>query len=120
MGGKKKILVVDDEPKIRNLFGHYLQTAGYQVISAEDGEKALMVLKEDGSIDLVILDIGLPKVSGLEVFEMIKTRFPQLKILVSSVYSPDEQEFLVWDADGYYYKSESISVLKEKVKKILT
>lgn len=115
----KKIIIVDDEPKIRSLFRRCLREGGYQTLEAEDGRKALRLLKKDGNVDLVILDIGLPQVSGMDVFKTIRTYMPQVKIIVSSVYSKDEQEFYIWDADDYYYKSESISVLMDKVDKLL-
>jgi len=68
---------------------------------------------------MVILDIMLPKKSGLEIFETIKKDFPALKVIVSSVYPLEEQKFLIWDADDYYYKTESILGLIDKMDKLL-
>ncbi|MCA1728610.1 MAG: response regulator transcription factor [Actinobacteria bacterium] len=61
-----KILVVDDEPNIREVVGQYLRRDGYAVVSASDGEEALDLYKRDRP-DLVVLDLMLPRLSGLEV-----------------------------------------------------
>ncbi len=60
----KKILVVDDEPKIIQLTQDYLENAGFSVISAGDGERALAVIQVEKP-DLVVLDLGLPGMDGL-------------------------------------------------------
>lgn len=115
----RKILIVDDEPRIRALFHRQLKEVGYKVVETEDGEKALELLKNNQDINLVILDIVLPKTSGLDIFDVMRKDFPQIRIIVSSVYTPDEQEFMIWDADDYYSKSDSISMLVDKVNKLL-
>ncbi len=115
----RKILIVDDEPRIRALFHRQLKEAGYKVVETGDGEKALELLKDNRDINLVILDIVLPKTSGLDIFDVMRKDFPQIRIIISSVYTPDEQEFMVWDADDYYSKSDSISMLVDKVNKLL-
>ena len=115
----EKILIVDDEPRIRALFHRQLKEVGYKVVETEDGEKALELLKNNQDINLVILDIVLPKTSGLDIFDVMRKDFPQIRIIISSVYTPDEQEFMIWDADDYYSKSDSISMLVDKVNKLL-
>ncbi|MFH1768961.1 MAG: response regulator [Candidatus Omnitrophota bacterium] len=119
MSKKKNVLIVDDEPKIRDIFRRSLQPAGYHIINAADGEEALIVFRNEEEIALVILDIGLPKISGIDVFELIRIRSPRVKIIVASIHPYEEQKFLIWNADDYYYKSEHISVLKEKVRTLL-
>lgn len=115
----KTILIVDDEPRMRKILRSQVIAEGYAVLEANDGDEALKILNNNSGIDILILDIMLPKKSGLEIFETIKKDFPSLKVIVSSVYPPEEQEFLIWDADDYYYKTESISVLIDKVDKLL-
>jgi len=119
MNRRKTILIVDDEPRIRALFHSQIKESGYNALEARDGDEALQVLQKNKDIDLLILDIMLPHVSGLEIFETIKKDFSSLKIIISSVYPYEEQEFLIWDAQDYYYKSESISVLIDKINKLL-
>jgi len=118
---RKTILIVDDEPRIRTLLERQIKTAGYATLEAKDGDEALMILKNNQGIDidLLILDIMLPQKSGLEIFETIKKDFPSLKVIVSSVYPTEDQKFLIWDADDYYYKADSISVLTDKLDTLL-
>ncbi len=61
-----KILVVDDEPNIREIVGLYLRGEGYEVLSAADGEEGLELYRR-GRPDLVVLDLIMPKLDGLEV-----------------------------------------------------
>jgi DNA-binding response OmpR family regulator len=65
-----KILVVDDEPNIREVVGQYLRRDGYAVVSAADGEEALRTYKRERP-DLVVLDLMLPKLGGLEVYRCL-------------------------------------------------
>lgn len=116
---QKNILIIEDEPKIRSLFRRGLKEAGYSTIEADNGEAALKTLKNYNNTDLIILDIALQKISGLYAFGAIKKDYPQMKIIISSVYPKDEQEFFIFDADDYYYKSDSISILIDKVDKLL-
>lgn len=70
MFGKKKILLVEDELFIRELYERALSQAGYEVIIAIDGEQALKVAKKD--LDLILLDIMLPKIHGIDVLKQLK------------------------------------------------
>ena len=74
---------------------------------------------EKQGIGLVLLDIRLPFISGQNVFEIIRKDFPDKKIIVCSVLQKDEQQFFIYEADDYYYKSENLDILIEKVGKIV-
>ena len=65
------ILIVEDDPDILRILAHTLTNAGYQVISAAGGEDALQKIKEQ-KVDLVLTDLAMPKVSGVEVIQQIK------------------------------------------------
>ena len=71
MRSKKKILVVDDERQLVSLIELHMEMAGYEVLSAGDGEKALAIIKEEKP-DLVILDLMLPKIDGWEVCKRLR------------------------------------------------
>ncbi|MDO8661878.1 MAG: response regulator [Candidatus Omnitrophota bacterium] len=114
----KNILVIDDEPNVRCLFGRQLKEAGFRVFEAANGKKSFTLL-ETMPIDLVVLDLLLPESNGLEVYDQIRKRFPAAKIIVSSIHPVEEQAFFIADADDYYYKSESISLLLDKIIKIM-
>lgn len=114
----KNILIIDDDPRMRDLMHRQLRLEGYAALEAEDGAQALFLLRAHRKIDLVLLDILIPFSSGLDIFDSIRKEFPAVPIVVTSVYSKEEQEFLVWDADGYYYKSESLVVLMQQIRRI--
>lgn len=110
------ILVIDDEPRIRKIYRHYLQENGYRIIEAYNGSLGLDILRRSKEVALVILDLAMPQKSGLETYEQIKREFPGVKIIISSVFSQDDQKQLLPGADGYYDKSEDAAGLIEKIK----
>ncbi len=120
MAQLRKILVVDSEFKAQKLIKSHLKKLGYCVIiGINDGKEALELTRGEKRMDLVILDISIPKINGLEVFDVLKAEFPRLKVIISSVYSKDEQEFFIPEADAYYCKSDCVDALVNKVNKIL-
>ncbi|MFZ5424736.1 MAG: response regulator [Patescibacteria group bacterium] len=72
MAEQKKIFLIEDEVFIRDLYKKILTDAGYAVKTANDGEEALEVLKTDEVFDLILLDIMLPKLTGLEVLRALR------------------------------------------------
>jgi DNA-binding response OmpR family regulator len=110
------ILVIDDEPRIRKIYRHYLQENGYRIIEAHNGNVGLDILRRSKEVALVILDLAMPQKSGLEIYEQMKKEFPGIKIIISSVFSQDDQKQLLPGADGYYDKSENAAGLIEKIK----
>jgi two-component system nitrogen regulation response regulator NtrX len=83
------LLVVDDEPKILQVVGGILQDEGFEVLTAPDGEAALKMVPEE-SPDLVLLDIALPGMDGLEVLQELKKRYPLLPVIMISAYGTVE------------------------------
>ena len=77
------ILVIDDEQGIRQVLQDILEDEGYQVLTAEDGLDGLARLKQS-VVDLVILDVWLPKMGGIEVLEKIKSDFPEIEVIIIS------------------------------------
>ena len=91
-GGNETILLVDDEELLRGLAQEFLSEAGYTVITAQDGQKALEAYQEMGDkIDLVILDLIMPQMGGAECLEELRKINPQVKALVASGHVPGEQ-----------------------------
>ena len=81
----KPILIVDDEPIVRESIGDWLKDAGYQVATAESGEEALeMVEKQEFSV--MILDVRLPGKTGIKVLDEVKALNPQIKSIVITAY----------------------------------
>jgi CheY-like chemotaxis protein len=89
--GTETLLVVEDEPAVRHLARGILQTQGYEVLSAANGQDALHVVREHkGSpIRLVITDVVMPLMGGKVMAEWLKTTYPNLKILFTSGYTDD-------------------------------
>ncbi len=91
LNGKETILLVDDEEMIRDLGKQILTMEGYTVITAEDGLEAVdLFLAGRGTIDLVLLDLTMPRMSGLEVMERIRKVDSQVKVVLSSGYRAEE------------------------------
>lgn len=89
--GTETILFVDDEPVLRNLGRTLLQKHGYQVLLAEDGVEALEIFqRERDSIDLVILDLTMPRLSGRDTFHALRAIDPDIPALLASGYSSEQ------------------------------
>jgi len=119
MNAQKDILVVDDEPSYMTVLNKELKTAGYRPILARNGEEALVALLEKDEISVVLLDVRLPVINGLNISQIIRKDFPDKKVIVTSVLQKEEQNFLIDDADDYYDKSEDFDNLMEKIENAL-
>ncbi|MFA6541912.1 MAG: response regulator [Bacteroidota bacterium] len=75
------ILVVDDEDALRNVLSSELQSEGYSVVSAADGDEAITILQQK-TFDLVLLDIKMPRVDGFEVLRFIKDKHEKTKVIM--------------------------------------
>jgi two-component system, cell cycle response regulator len=75
------LLIIDDDPSLSKTLADILRAKGYKTLTTKDGEHGLVTLLEQ-SVDLVLLDLGLPGVSGLEVLGMIQDHFPQVCVIV--------------------------------------
>ena len=117
-----KILIVEDEKDIRDLIIYALEAKGYETISADDGEKALKMLKENKP-DLVILDWMLPSVSGLEICRNIRRdkNIKNIPIIMLTAKITEDDKILGLDsgADDYVTKPFSTAELSSRVKAIL-
>ncbi len=100
-----RVLLVDDEPLIRKLISGYLVAAGYVVKVAVDGLDALVKLR-GGLPDLIISDLNMPRMSGLEFLDVVRKRFPQIPVIVITSVAIDEMPEGV-AADAYYHKTGS-------------
>ncbi|MFA6218023.1 MAG: response regulator [Candidatus Omnitrophota bacterium] len=114
----KKILVVDDEKNIRDMYASLLVSEGFKVIEASNASDTNEILKKE-NIDLVLLDIKMPDVDGQTLSEVIQLFHKKTKIIVSSVYHPEEQKRMISWAHDYYDKSQGIEVLLKKIKGVV-
>jgi len=114
----KTILVVDDDEPIRNLLAEEFKDEGYRVITASNARDALKLV-ENESLDLVILDIRMPGMDGLEALPRILGIKEGLPVILNTAYSQYKESFMSWAADAYVIKSSDLSELKAKVKELI-
>jgi two-component system response regulator ResD len=114
-----KILVVDDEPNIREVVGLYLRRDGHEVVSASDGEEALREFGESEP-DLVVLDLMLPKMSGLEVCRRMRAQ-RRVPLIMLTARGEEEERIggLSLGADDYVVKPFSPRELTARVAAVL-
>lgn len=115
----KRLLVVEDEPDIRELLMNYLSNEGYQVVSASDGVEAIDLFSKE-NYDLVILDIMMPKIDGFGVCEVIKKQ-SNVPVIFLSALNDDKTQIKGYDlmADDYITKPFSMPIFLRKVKALL-
>ena len=114
----RKILLVDDDESIQLLYREELEDNGYEVISALNGEEGLQKFK-DNSPDLVILDIQMPGMNGIEVLRQMKMQNAAIPIILSSAYHEYKQDLGAWASDEYVVKSADIDDLLAAVRKFI-
>ncbi|MBN1442225.1 MAG: response regulator, partial [Planctomycetes bacterium] len=114
----KTVLIADDEPNIRMLYRRELTDEGYQVMTASDAKEAIRIARETPP-DLVILDIRMPGMDGLEAMDRILEENNELPIIINTAFTAYRDSFLSWPADAYITKSADLSELKETVHTIL-
>ncbi len=84
-----RVLVVDDEADVRKVARICLEKAGYQVIEAEDGEQAIQQIKVGDNplvLDVIITDINMPKINGLEAIQFFQQEWPRVSLIVMTGY----------------------------------
>jgi two-component system, OmpR family, response regulator ResD len=114
-----RVLIVDDEPIVREILGRYLARSGYEVETAADGEQALTAI-ETTSPDLVLLDLMLPGLDGLEVFSRIRDRAPTPVIMLTAKgEEADRVVGLEMGADDYVTKPFSPREVVARVRSVL-
>jgi len=120
--GRETILLVDDEPMILEVTVEVLRELGYTALEAQGGRDAVELYnKKQAAIDLVILDMIMPDMSGGETYDRIKEINPQVKVILSSGYSIDGEatEILERGCQGFIQKPFGMEELSMKIREIL-
>jgi len=116
----KKILIIDDEEKIRTAYKAALIKEGFEVLEAKDAAQGISeMFRNEDAISLVLLDIKMPQMNGSRVKDIIEDYDLPFRVIISSVYSIDEQKHFVPNANDYFDEVQGVDVLIEKVKKVL-
>ena len=116
------VLVVDDESTVRETARTILEHLGYSVLTAEDGREALAVVRQNGRrVNLVLLDMTMPVMSGEETLDALRDLNPELQILVSTGYTEDEamRRFSGQKTAGFVQKPYTAARLSQKVRDAL-
>ncbi len=120
--GNETILLVDDEEVITDVSREILETLGYRVMIARSGREAIGIYRENkDSIDLVIMDMIMPQMSGGEAFDILKSINPDIKVILSSGYSLKGQATKIMErgCQAFLQKPFSIKDLSKKVRMVL-
>ncbi len=113
-----RILIVEDEQHQRELYSMELQEEGYQVDQASNGKEAVEMVKAN-KYELVVLDIRMPEMDGIEALGKILSRDKKIPIIIYTAYSNYKSNFMTWTADAYITKSSNLQELKDKIAEIL-
>ena len=115
-----KVLMVDDEARMRKLVKDFLAIKGYKVIEAEDGEQAVDIFFKEKDIGLVILDVMMPKMDGWEVCRTLRL-YSQVTIIMLTARSEERDELLGFElgVDEYISKPFSPKILVARIEAIL-
>ena len=114
-----KILIVDDDKRINELLNDIFTMEGFDVVCAYDGEGAINILDNDDTVQVVVLDIMLPKIDGWELLDYIKANF-DVKVLMLTALGDEEDEVrgIRNGADDYVTKPFKRAVLLERVRRL--
>lgn len=115
---KNKILLVDDDDGLRDFYREELEDEGYEVLTAKNGKEALQKL-EKGKPDLIVLDIVMPKMDGMEALGRIIGKDKTIPVILHTSHPGYQEDFMSWAADAYLLKSTDLTELKEKIRELL-
>jgi two-component system, cell cycle sensor histidine kinase and response regulator CckA len=116
------VLLVDDEPSVRRIGERALEAAGVRVLSAKDGLEAVQLYREHRQeIGLVVLDLTMPVMSGVETFHALVELNPAVRVLLSSGYHSDDAAQSFGDSApvGYIQKPYRVGALLDAVRRVL-
>jgi CheY-like chemotaxis protein len=120
--GTETILLVDDEKMVLEVSKELLESMGYQVYAVGSGKEAIAVYMEKGNeIDMVLLDMIMPGISGGETFDRLREINPDARVLLSSGYSITGQALEIMDkgCNGFIQKPFQLEKLSQKVREML-
>jgi two-component system response regulator (stage 0 sporulation protein F) len=114
----EKILLVDDEENLLMLYKQELLDEGYQVTTAGDAREGTEKIKHE-DLDVVIMDIRMPAMDGLEAIGKILGLKKDIPIILNTAYSNYKEDFMSWAADAYVVKSSDLTQLKNTIRDVL-
>lgn len=118
---QRSVLIVDDEPGIREFVDRALQHAGYRTAIACDGPEALAIAASQGAFDLLVTDLRMPQMMGDELARLMRLRDPALKVLYLTGYSDElfKERPTLWSDEAFLDKPQGVDALLEAVSLLL-
>jgi DNA-binding response OmpR family regulator len=113
-----KILVIEDEKNLRLLYTQDLERDGFEVVTAATAPEGLAMVETEKP-DLIVMDIRLPGMDGLEAMSRVLDKHPKLPVVLNSAYSSYKDSFMSWSADAYVVKSADTDELRMRIKELL-
>ena len=114
-----RLLIVEDEDNLRELYAEELEEEGYEISRAENGKAAIELVKNE-SFDLIIMDIRMPEMDGIEALGKVISLNKKIPVIIYTAYSNYKSNFMTWTADAYLTKSSNLDELKEKIKELIS
>ncbi len=115
---KKKLLIVEDKADLRELYAEELESHGYEVVQAADGKEGVDLVEKE-KFDLVVMDIRMPEMDGIEALGKIISMDGKIPVIIYTAYSNYKSNFMTWTADAYLTKSSNLDELKDKIEELL-
>lgn len=116
--GKPTVLVIEDDDNQRLLYEDDLKWMGYEVITAKSGQEGLQALS-DHKVDVVLLDIAMPGMDGIEALGKILDHDNQMPVILNTAYSSYKDDFMTWAAEAYVIKSHDLGELHQAIATVL-
>ncbi len=118
----KKVLIVEDSEGQRELFRDVVKKCDFTALEAQDGLKALELIRDNKDIDLIILDIKLPKVHGFEILMLLKKKENKIPVIICTAYSglKDDMSVAFYPRVIAMDKPVSLKELEENIKKMIS
>ena len=113
-----RILIVEDDPNQSLLYQEGLQSEEYEILTARDGREALDAV-EKSKPDLVVMDISMPGMDGIEAMSRMLSKDHRLPIILNTAYATYKDDFRAWSADAYVVKSSDLTELKSAIRRVL-
>ena len=111
------VLIVEDEPNVRRLYEMELEREGFHVESVASGEQCLACLEQTNP-DLVVLDVMMPGMDGIETLQQLRTRKRSVRVVLNTACTACSSNYLSWAADEFLIKSSDTSELIKTVKRL--
>ncbi len=112
------ILLVENDEYQCLLYEQELRLEGYEIITATDGKDAVKKVEEQ-PLDLIVMDINLPKKDGIETMGIFLSKNKDIPIIINTAYSNYKKKFMSLIASAYIVKSSDLSELKDKIRELL-